>query len=122
MLKQEFTIWGRKFNLDIVFDCYAGEQPTEVQKQALQNIINDMPDFDTIKENVKQYALGFDANIVWDNIFKYVIPQAIFLKRTSDSSRVVGIMCAFKLDLEHGLAIVFKNEQFVKVTQQDVLL
>lgn len=122
MLKQELTIWGRKFNLDVVFDCYAGEQPTDTQKQALQNLVNSNLDFEQVKQNIKTYCLGYDPTIVLNNIFKYVVPQAIYLKRTKDTSRVVGIMCAFKLDIEHGLAIVFKDEQFVKIVQQDALL
>ena len=78
--------------------------------------------FTSFLQNIKTYCLGYDPTIVLNNIFKYVVPQAIYLKRTKDTSRVVGIMCAFKLDIEHGLAIVFKDEQFVKIVQQDALL
>ena len=38
------------------------------------------------------------------------------------NSRVVAIMCNYKFDMEHGIAIVFKNEMFSKIVSQDIIL
>lgn len=122
MDKVSLTIWGRVFEIKVVFDCYAGEKPTATQQQALKNFIARLDLLDNAKEKVEKYCQEKDSTVMVDNIFKFVIPQALFVQRTKDDSHVVGVMCAFKLDLEHGLAIVFKNEQFDQIGTQDVVL
>ena len=60
-------------------------------------------------------------NIV-NNIFRYVIPQALYVQRTKDNSHVIAIMGAFKMGIEHGIAVVFKNEAYWKIGSQDIVL
>lgn len=122
MNKVSLTIWGRVFEINVVFDCYAGESPTATQQQALQNFIARPDLLDNVKAEVEKYCQKKDSTIIVDNIFKFVIPQSLFVQRTKNNVHVVGVMCAFKLDLEHGLAIVFKNEQFDQIGTQDVIL
>lgn len=122
MNKVSLTIWGRIFEINVIFDCYAGETPTITQQQALKNFIA-LPDLlDSVRGKVEKYCKEKDSTIIVDNIFKFVIPQTLFVQRTKNNARVVGVMCAFKLDLEHGMAIVFKNEKFDQIGAQDVIL
>lgn len=55
-----------------------------------------------------------------DNIFKYVIPKTISVPKAK--KRVVAIMCNFKFDMEHGMAIVFEDEKIKKIGPQDIVL
>ena len=118
----KLTVWGRAFELNIVFDCYSGENTTENQRQALGNFLECSSILDNALGHVFDYCKKHDSNIQTDNIFKYVIPQSLFIQRTKDNSRVVALMGAFKLDLEHGIAVVFKNETFWKIGSQDIVL
>ena len=56
-----------------------------------------------------------------DNIFKYVIPTDIFIPRTPET-RTVALLCDYRFDEEHGVAIVFENEEFKKIGTQDIVL
>ncbi len=68
-----------------------------------------------IKNGLKD--MGMDSV---DNIFKYVIPKTISVPKAK--KRVVAIMCNFKFDMEHGMAIVFEDEKIKKIGPQDIVL
>lgn len=68
----------------------------------------------------KNYKNDLTENKI-ENIFKYVIPKTIFLPRTV-KVRTVALLCDFKFDIEHGLAVVFENEKFKEVVSQDEVL
>lgn len=55
------------------------------------------------------------------NIFKYVVPKAIFIKR-DHQKHIFALMCHFKLDMEHGLALVFQENKLVKIGAEDIIL
>lgn len=126
MNKQKMKIWGRSFELDIVFDCYEDEQVLPVQEEALERFLQNPQLPDEAKKAVEEYCLKRNSEEIGkqviDNIFKYVMPQSVYIQRTSDNSRVVGLMCAYKFDAEHGIAVVFKNEKFDKTGSQDLIL
>ncbi|MDR0906780.1 MAG: hypothetical protein LBN00_11540 [Oscillospiraceae bacterium] len=136
MNKQKLNVWGRDFELEVVFDCYEGESVLPVQKEALENflakskIITDEKVMVSIISDVKaavvEYCLKRNAEEIGmstiDNIFKYVMPKSLYVQRTTDDSRVVGLMCAYKFDVDNGIAVVFKNEQFVNVDSQNAIL
>ena len=82
---------------------------------------------DSINESithVEKYILnnGLKDNGLYevDNIFKYVIPKDIYILQ--DEKRKVAILCNYKFDMEHGLAIVFENEKFKTIVAQDIIL
>lgn len=120
MSKQKFTIWGREFELDVTYDCFQTENPTEIQKNAFENFVKKPELFDECKSAVEKYCQKAQADIPLDNLFRYVIPQSIFIQRAEQ--RVIGVLCAYKFDMEHGIAIVFKNENFDKIGPQDIIL
>ena len=91
MSKCKITIWDRAFDLSVVYECYAGEEVLESQKEA------------------------------FENIFKYVMPKSIFVPHTK-KHRIAAIMCNYKFDMEHGIAVVFENGKLKKVGTQDIVL
>ncbi|MCM1539584.1 MAG: hypothetical protein NC254_14450 [bacterium] len=55
-----------------------------------------------------------------DNIFKYVMPIKRYVLRTG-KDRSIAILCDYKFDIEHGIAVVFKNEKFFRIGSQDIV-
>lgn len=53
-----------------------------------------------------------------DIIFRFVVPESIFVKRDGR----IALMCRYKFDIDHGIAIVFKDNNIVDVGQQDIIL
>ena len=103
---------------------YPGEEILPAQKEAIEKFL----DLSTIKESrekVEKYCLenngeeiGTDKII---NIFKYVMPKYLFVKR-NEKKHIVAIMCNYKFDNDNGIAVVFENEKFVAVGDQDIIL
>ncbi|MBE5746436.1 MAG: hypothetical protein E7359_04030 [Clostridiales bacterium] len=122
----KLDIWGRPFNLDIIFDCFSNEEVLQTQKDALNNFIDNQTNILSIlyKELEKYLKVNYSTEIdnKIDNIFKYVKPEALFIKRTTNGDKKLALMCKFKFDLEHGLALVLKNGQFCAVGPQDIIL
>ena len=121
--KQKLLIWGREFDLDIVFNNYPGEDIVENENLVVENLSS--IDFSDSLEPIKQYILKYYSDNLEDkdisNIFKYVIPRRILVIKDV-SKRVFAVMCNFKFDMEHGLAILYENEQYKEVGAQDIVL
>jgi len=123
-MTKKLSVWGREFDLEIIFDRYTGEDNLEHQEDALHNFLSLSNIIDATKDDVEKYCLHRDSDEIGgsiENIFKYVIPTFIFIKRTKDKKRVVALMCNYRLDIEHGIAVVFENEQFSFVGNQQAL-
>jgi len=126
MNKQTLTIWGREFELDIIFDCYKGESVLPAQTEALNGLLQNAELINNAKSDVESYCIQRDADLIGttviDNIFKYVVPKSIYIQRTNDDRHIVGLLCNYKFDMDHGLAIVFENEKLKTVGTQDEIL
>ena len=74
------------------------------------------------KDTVVQYCLKKNKREIGSdkitNIFKYVIPESIFVTRDCR----VAIMCRYKFDAEHGIAVVYKQGKLKEVGNQDIIL
>ena len=55
-----------------------------------------------------------------DNIFKYVIPKRIYITQSEEEE--FAIMCNYKFDMEHGIAVVYKGGKFKEAGPQDIIL
>lgn len=124
MNKIKLNIWDRQFELPVSVKTFKGKEPTDVQKEAAEKFNANTDIFSDVQDQVEQYILdhGLKANGIErvDNIFKYVMPKIIVIPKTKN--RVVGLICNYKFDVEHGLAIVFENEKFKEIGAQDIVL
>lgn len=123
MSKNTVTIWGRDFDLDVIYESYPGEEVLDSQKDAFEQL-NNAELIDTALAAVKGYVektatAQIDSPI--ENIFKYVMPKKVFVPHTTKAPKV-AIMCAYKFDMEHGIAVVFENGKFSEVGEQDIIL
>ena len=123
--KMEIIIWGRTFDVPIEYDCYRGEEVTPIQEKALKDFSTHLDWIQKSKKYVEEFCreslIEDDENTEKDNIFSYIKPECIFIKRDSENPRV-ALMCKYKYDLEHGLAIVFAHDGKIKVGIQDIIL
>ena len=116
------NIWQRQLSLPIEYDVYPGESITPLQKKAVEVFIREA-DINSAKM-VIEYCIHKDANHTGeriDNIFRYVMPRYIYVPNTT-KERVVAIMCDYRFDEEHGLAIVYENEVLKEIGPQDTVL
>ena len=119
LMNKTMTIWGRQYDLPVVFDCFDNEEVLPIQKQALEAFLK------AEKKQLEKYILNdeyaeIEGNSI-DNIFKYVIPTDIYIPRMPET-RTVALLCDYRFDEEHGIAIVFENEQFKEIGEQDIVL
>ena len=125
LMNKTITIWERQFDLRVIFDCFDNEEVLPIQEQALNEFLKAESTIQESKNQLEKYILNDEyAKIEGDsidNIFKYVIPTDIYISRTPET-RTVALLCDYRFDEEHGLAIVFENEQFKEIGEQDIVL
>lgn len=123
--KMKKKIWDREFILSIEYDCYKDEETTEKQKEIVEEFIAHDDWIENSKKKVIDYckeALKEDGKLVKkDSIFSYVKPEYVFVKRDDKIPRI-ALMCKYRYDVEHGLAIVFSFDGKVTVGSQDIIL
>ena len=122
MQMQNLVIWGREISVNVIFDCYKGEEISDVQKMALNDFIANLSALEDAKAKVEQYCISENKLDGVQNIFQIVMPRSLYVKRTNDNTKVVSVLCAYRFDTEHGLAIVFKDNVFEKIGPQDIVL
>lgn len=117
------NIWGREFDLNVIYQNYPGEEVITNQAKTADSIPD--VDFSSAKKAVEQYIMKYNSEELngdmITNIFKYVIPKSFLIPREYDK-RIFAIMCNYKFDMEHGLAVVFENEKYKSVGPQDIVL
>ena len=116
------TIWGRLFHLKVVYDCLGEEEILAAQEKAYELFRSAESARNESEYEVKQYCLDKNRNEIAeseiDNIFKYVIPKYIYVVRDGR----VAIMCNYKFDPEHGIAVIFMDGRLEMIGMQDLVL
>ena len=121
---KEIIIWGRVFDLKVIFDIYEGESILDNQIEALDAFIKASDMLLCSYEELEEYCIkrdydGIDVPI--KNIFRYVMPEAIYVER-NEKKHVISLLCNYRFDEEHGIALTYENEKLVHIgTQDDVL-
>ena len=126
MIKKEMEIWGRSLNIEIVFDCYTGEEILEYQKIAYETFLNNSDELlNTVENDVKEYCKHTNPQDIAEseiqNIFKYVKPKTLYLPRIDNGKRTVVLLCAYRFNPDDGLAIVFENESLGKIGTGNII-
>ena len=117
------NIWGRNFELDVIYKVFDNARATEVQEDAVSKF-SKLDSFDDSLGQVKQFVIengGKENGIVSiENIFKYVMPKCIYAPKAKN--RVVAILCDYRFDPEHGIAVVYENEEFSYVGEEGTVI
>ena len=126
MIKElKLTIWGREFILPVAYRCHDGDNITKAQIEAVDAFGNNLQLIEQSKIYVEQYCredvLDDGNNLKKGNIFSYIKPEYIFVKHDEQRPRV-ALMCNYRYDPEHGLAVVFSADGKITVGLQDIIL
>ncbi len=120
-MTKKINIWGRDFRLNVIYDQYEGEEILDTQREALASFLNASDSLLKSYGELERYCIEKDQEQIGDsigNIFKYVVPEMIFVRR-SENKRVVLLLCNYRFDEEHGIAITFENEKLKQIGTQD---
>lgn len=123
MSKVKLNIWGRPFELSVVYDKCSGEEILDSQKAAVQTFLDAAP-YDQAKGKIEKYVVQHSNGLLQDtidNLFKYIMPKTIYVLRNSKLGDV-AILCNFKFDMEHGLALIFNKGTLKSIDAQDAVL
>lgn len=120
-MRDEIEIWGRIFNVSVDYDLYEGEEILDVQKNRLEKFLAN----NSLKKCPKllfEFCLQQNGELIGDkidNIFKYVIPRSVFIPRENEK---IILLCDYKFDIEHGIAVVYKDNVIECVLPQDEVI
>ena len=123
MSKSVLKIWGREFELNIAYECYPGEEVLDSQRAEFE-LLKTTDVVESALESVQEYVIktaGEQIEAPIENIFKYVMPKSVFVPHNKKSPSV-AIMCNYKFDMEHGIAVVFEHGKYVRVETQETFL
>ena len=128
MTNKNLMVWGREFEIEVIYETFPGEGRIPEQDAALEGILSNWEVVDQSLDSVKDfcaesYPLGLDAiasGRTIDNIFRFVVPERLLLLRREEV-RSVELLCLSRLDPEHGLAIYFENEQLAGVGTESTI-
>ena len=122
MSKQILNIWNRDFEKDITYEIFSDKPVTEKQKAIADGL--SAVDFSESLEGVIKYIKKYNSRDLGedriDNIFRYVIPKRIYITQSEEEE--FAIMCNYKFDMEHGIAVVYKGGKFKEAGPQDIIL
>lgn len=125
MNKSTVRIWGRNFDLEVYYKKFQGKNVNLSQQEAYDKFLESEDIIEKSYRKVVSYIEdNYKNNLEEDrieNIFRYIIPKTIYIPNDAFKRKIV-ILCDFKYDIEHGLAIVYENEELVKISSQDDVL
>ena len=121
------STWGKEITLEVRFDLLDDERVTSQQAYALGAIFVLWGAVNGALDALRSYCLEHDGDMLAsecgtariDDIFDVVEPYSLFVVR-NDSKRSVALMCHYRLDPEHGLALLFENERLTKIGPEDI--
>lgn len=120
-MNKKVMIWGRKFDLKVIFDVYQGENILDIQKDAVEIFVKESESLLSSYKELESYCIKQDGDRIGDridNIFKYVMPQALYVRR-NEKKRIISLLCNYRFDEEHGIALTFENEKLKRIGTQD---
>ncbi len=121
----ELSIWGRQLSIPVEYEFYDEEVISDFQKELLKQFVAQPERISNSKSLVESYCKedveGDSDNLKKNNIFSYLKPDYIFVKR-SNKNPAIALMCKYRYDPEHGIAIVFYENDRIKIGSQDIIL
>ncbi len=124
MNEYKLLIWGREFDLDVVYELYDDEELTDTQQDTVLNIEKVSFDDPESRAKIVEYISNDYPDIETDvsdvNLFKYLIPKTIYVPQ--DDTRIFALLFNYKFDEEHGFALVYENETLIDLGSEDIIL
>lgn len=120
----KINIWDREFELEVEYDCFSNEEVTDDQKKTIDRFAKH-PDWiekskDLVKDYCRKSLMEDEDNKKKDNIFSYIKPEYLYVLRDKANPKV-ALMCNYRYEPEHGLAIVYSFDGKAVVGTQDII-
>ncbi|MCH3943926.1 MAG: hypothetical protein LKE37_09865 [Atopobiaceae bacterium] len=112
-------VWGRKLKLEVYPE--GGKSQSDAQSLALERLCSAWDVVNKSASKLKKYCAKDGDGGDMENVFRYVMPRYLFLPKTQ-RKRTVALMCDYRFDPEHGIALVFENETLREIGPQDIIL
>lgn len=123
-MNKTIKVWGHDFNLKVIFDTYDDEDITSIQREAIEAFVDVADELLSSCEEIKKYCIENNSEKISgtiENIFKYVVPVSIYVEHNK-KKRVVSLLCNYRFDEEHGIALTYENEKLKHIGSQDDVL
>ena len=125
---KRLNIWGRDFEIGVQYEEYEDEGRISAQDAALKGVLENWDVVNSSLDEVKRFCIewypkeleAISGERTIDNIFRYVMPESLFLLRRKDV-RAVELLCRSRLDPEHGLAVYFENESLAGIGTESTI-
>lgn len=125
MTSRRVDLWGKRFFLDVEYEAYDGDEVLPEQVGAVERLLAAWDVLEASLDRLKEYCLSESPEEIAsdhiDDIFRYVVPTTLYALRDEDA-RVVSLLCEYRFDPEHGIALRFENEKLVEIGTQDIAL
>lgn len=125
MTKTYMNIWGRGFELNIYYKMSSANKISAEQKAAYDAFMKKSVVVDEALPELKAYIeKNYSSKMQEEkvsNIFKYAMPRMVFIPKQVEGN-TVALMCDFAFDVEHGIALVFRDEVLKAIGSQDIVL
>ncbi|MDD8048378.1 MAG: hypothetical protein PHH04_02125 [Thomasclavelia sp.] len=120
--KCKLVIDKREFELSVYYETYEDNKVLDEQVQLVNKFV-DIKLGKEIVDKLSEYIISDDYNDLTsvDNVYKYIMPQYLYVPRDTKKD-VIAIMCDYKFEVEHGLAIVFEKGKLKEIGTQDIIL
>ena len=107
-------------------DVFPNEKITEQQIAAYESFVENKDKiFKEAFDKYKEYCLKNYSDLVdkeFKNIFSYLIPKDLYVRREKDDKHIVGIICNFRFDKENQLVAYVENENVTCIGTQDIIM
>lgn len=117
------TIFERHFDLDVEYDHYANPSSIKKMDNLLLKFLSHPEWITNCKTKIENYCqedvFQDKENLKKNNVFSYIKPECLYIKR--DAKRI-ALLCKYRYDPEHGLAVVFNSDGNVTVGIQDIII
>ncbi len=124
--KEEFIIWGRSLELDVVFDLCDDEEISENQIKTYEDFkANYKEYFDSVKTEIYEYVKeDTGEKELPENIFKFIMPKAIIILREDEEEFFLdfALLCDYKYNIDDGLSVSFRNGKSTGCGPEDIVL
>ena len=128
--KLEFSLFGRKQKLDVIASGFYNDgKLTSGQKKVKASLKNVKfnsalgPLRKYIQDNDSDYLKEYDpSDHKIKNPYRYVKPKDIYISSDLAKKNSFAMLCNYRFDPEHGIAIIYENGKCKHVVHQDYVL
>jgi hypothetical protein len=122
----DLVVWGTVSNLPIEFSSSVAPNYLSVAEESVRQFANNSSAITegtrtAVESYIKKtaFAIGISTPGFLTDCVK---PHMLLVRVDDDGCVSIALLCGFKYDPEHDIAIVFRNQELVEVGSQDIVV